>query len=75
MNPTIPLVLVAALAAFFILKRLAFVTAEAAQKLLRLGAIVIDVRSREEFQEGGLPGVVTMRIRKFRGIPPFPCQT
>jgi len=62
MNPTIPLVLVAALAAFFILKRLAFVTADAAQKLLRQGALVIDVRSREEFQEGCLPGAINIPL-------------
>jgi len=70
MNPTILLVLVAALAAFFILKRVSFVSAEAAQKLLRQGAIVIDVRSRQEFQEGCLPGAINIPLGELGdGLP------
>ena len=70
MNPTILIVMVAALAAFFILKRVSFVSAEAAQKLLRQGAIVIDVRSRQEFQEGCLPGAINIPLGELRdGLP------
>ncbi len=58
------------MAAFFILKRVSFVSAEAAQKLLRQGALVIDVRSHEEFQEGCLPGAINIPLGELRdGLP------
>ena len=43
------------LAAFIILKRVSFLSAEKARELLRQGAIVVDVRNPGEFNSGPLP--------------------
>ena len=49
MNWTLIIVVLVVFVTFFVLKRLSFVSAAVAQKYLREGALVIDVRSPEEF--------------------------
>jgi phage shock protein E len=48
------------------LKRLAFISAEAARKHLARGAWVIDVRSPEEFRGGHLPMAVNIPLGELR---------
>jgi phage shock protein E len=56
------ILLVAAVMAFLLLKRLTQVTPAAAREWLNKGALVIDVRSPEEFQERHLPGVINIPL-------------
>jgi phage shock protein E len=58
----IPLAAVAGVAAFFLLKRLSFVSVEAARKHLAKGALVIDVRSPEEFRQGQVSGAINLPL-------------
>lgn len=46
----------------FVLKRASFVPAEKARQLLRQGALVIDVRSPDEFNAGHLPGAINLPL-------------
>ncbi|MGO9640057.1 MAG: rhodanese-like domain-containing protein, partial [Candidatus Acidiferrales bacterium] len=48
--------------AFFDWKRLSFVSAEVARKQLAEGAVVIDVRSPEEFRSGHVPNAVNIPL-------------
>jgi len=66
MNWTIAIVVGAVLAAFFVLKRLSLVSAEAARKHLAEGALVIDVRSPEEFCGGHVPNAVNIPLGELR---------
>jgi phage shock protein E len=54
------------LVAFFILKRLSFVSANIARKHLAEGALVIDVRSPEEFSSGHVPNAVNIPLGGLR---------
>ncbi len=58
------------LVTFFILKRLSFVPAKIARKLLAGNALVIDVRSPEEFRCGHLPGAVNIPLGELRASLP-----
>ena len=52
------------------LKRMSFVSAEAAQQHLRAGALVIDVRSPDEFRGGHLPNAINIPLGQLRdGLP------
>lgn len=66
MNWTIAIVTGLVLAAFFILKRLSLVSVEVARKRLAAGAMVIDVRSPEEFRCGHLPDAVNIPLSELR---------
>jgi phage shock protein E len=70
MNWTIPLVAGFALAGFMALKRMSFVSAEVARKHLREGALVIDVRSPEEFRGGHLPNAINIPLGDLRDSLP-----
>ncbi len=50
------------IAALFLLKRMSFVSAEVARQYLQHGALVIDVRSPEEFRRGHLPNAVNIPL-------------
>lgn len=56
------LIVVAVVAALFLLKRLGQITPAQARALLRDGAIVIDVRSPSEFARGHLRGAVNIPV-------------
>jgi phage shock protein E len=51
---------------FFGLKRLSFVSATAARKHLAEGALVIDVRSPEEFRGGHIPQAINVPLGELR---------
>ena len=66
MNWTIAIVVGAILVAFFIVKRMSFVSEEAARKHLAQGALVIDVRSPEEFRGGHVPDAINLPLGQLR---------
>jgi phage shock protein E len=48
------------------LKRLGLVSANEARNRLQAGALVVDVRSREEFQSGHLPNAINVPLGELR---------
>ena len=60
------LVVAGGVAAFLLLKRLAFVSVAAARDWLDKGARVIDVRSEAEFQERHFPAAVNIPLDRLR---------
>ena len=66
MDWTIAIVIAVILTAFFVLKRLAFVSAETAREYLAKGALVIDVRSTGEFSSGHVTGAVNIPLDDLR---------
>ncbi len=52
------------LGAMFALKRAACVSAATAERLLRGGATIVDVRSAGEFARDGLPGAINIPLEK-----------
>jgi len=67
MDWTLILIVGSAVIALLLLKRMSFVSAEMAQKLLAEGALVIDVRSPEEFRSGKVPGAINLPLSEVRG--------
>jgi len=55
-----------ALAVFLGLKRLGLVSAAAARAYLKQGALVVDVRSAEEFNAGHLPDVLNIPLSELK---------
>jgi phage shock protein E len=66
MDWTITIIAVAVIASLFILKRVSFVSAEAARQYLAQGALVIDVRSPEEFRGGHVLNAVNIPLGELR---------
>lgn len=62
MNWPIVIIVGVVLVTFFLLKRLTLVSAEVARKHLVAGALVIDVRSPEEFRNGHVPKVINIPL-------------
>ena len=62
MHWTIAIIVGAIMVAFFIMKRMSFVSEEAARKHLAQGALVIDVRSPEEFRGGHVPDAINLPL-------------
>lgn len=62
MNWTLALLVGAALVAALIFKRASLVSVEMSRKHLREGALVIDVRSPEEFASGHLPNAANVPL-------------
>ena len=62
MNWPIVIIVGVVLVVFFVLKRLSFVSAEVARKHLASGALVIDVRSPEEFRSGHVPSAINIPL-------------
>ena len=52
------------------LKRLGLVSAEAARTYLKQGALVVDVRSAEEFKAGHLPNAVNIPLGELQNSLP-----
>jgi phage shock protein E len=66
MNWSIAIIAGIVLVAFFVWKRLSLVSAQAARKQLAEGALVIDVRSPEEFRSGHVPNAVNIPLGELR---------
>jgi len=64
MPPIIWILIIAAVAAFFVIKQLNQVKPAAAQALLQKGALVIDVRSESEYQERHLPKAINIPLNR-----------
>jgi len=62
MNWPIVIIVGVVLVAFLIWKQLSFVSAEVARKHLAAGALVIDVRSAEEFRSGHVSNAVNIPL-------------
>jgi rhodanese-related sulfurtransferase len=65
-NWTIAVIAGVVIGAFFVWKRFAFISAEAARKHLAQGALVIDVRSPEEYRSGHVPIAVNIPLGELR---------
>ena len=66
MNWTLVIIAVAVLAGFYLLKRMSFVSEETARQHLANGALVIDVRSPEEFQSGNVPNAINIPLGELK---------
>jgi len=66
MNWSLALIIGGVIAAVFLLKRMSFVSADAARKHLAAGALVIDVRSPEEFRGGHVPNAINIPLGELR---------
>ena len=77
MNWTVVIVVtLVLLSAILGLKRMSFVSAEAAQAHLRTGALIIDVRSPDEFQSGHISNAINVPLGHFRdGLPRYVTDT
>lgn len=64
MNWIAVLILVGTVAAVLLLKKIGLVSAEEARKHLNQGAVVIDVRSADEFQSSHLPEAVNIPLNQ-----------
>ena len=62
MNLVTWIVIIGAVVAFLLLKRLSLVSPATAREWLSKGALVIDVRSEGEFQERHLPGAINIPL-------------
>lgn len=62
MDWIIPLVAVVVIATFLLLKRMSFVTEELARNHLSNGALIIDVRSPEEFRGDHVSGAINLPL-------------
>lgn len=71
MNWTIAILAVVVIATFFLWKRMSFVSAETASQQLAQGALVIDVRSPEEFRSGHVPNAVNIPLGELRESLPL----
>ena len=60
------LIVIGAIIAFLLVKRLALVAPAAARDWLQKGGLVIDVRSEGEFREGHLPGAINIPLGRLR---------
>lgn len=70
MEWTLILIVGGAVIAMFLLKRMSFVSAEIARKHLAEGALVIDVRSPEEFRSEKVPGAINLPLGELRDSLP-----
>lgn len=66
MDWSIVAIIAAVLTLAWFAKRAAFVSTEKAQKLLADGAVIIDVRSHDEFRAGNVPGAVNLPLGALR---------
>jgi phage shock protein E len=58
------------MAAVFLLKRMSFISPEAARQHLQQGALVIDVRSAGEFNSGHLPNAINIPLDGIETVLP-----
>jgi phage shock protein E len=62
MNWTVWILLAVVVAGVLLLKRMSFISPDAARKHLQSGALVVDVRTPEEFRGGHLRGAVNVPL-------------
>jgi phage shock protein E len=62
MNWSTLLIVVAALAVFFLIRRMSMISPDAAKEAVRKGALVIDVRSPEEYASRHLEGTLNIPL-------------
>jgi phage shock protein E len=62
MNLTAWILVAAVLIGIFALKRVSFLSADKARKLLQEGALVVDVRNPDEFNAGHVPGAINVPL-------------
>lgn len=62
MNWTPLFLIIAVMGTMLLLRRSSFVAETQARELLRQGAMVVDVRGRDEFDAGHLPGAVNIPL-------------
>ena len=62
MDWTIAIVVLAVVGVFILIKRMSFVSEETARQHLANGALVIDVRSAEEFRSGHVPDAINIPL-------------
>jgi phage shock protein E len=67
MNWSALLIVLAVLAVFFIIRRMSMISPDAAREALKNGALVIDVRSPEEYGSGHLPDTVNIPLGDLSG--------
>jgi phage shock protein E len=70
MDWPIGIVVVAAVVAMVAFKLATFISAEKARRLLHEGALVVDVRSPEEFRSRHVPGALNIPLNEFRETLP-----
>ena len=70
MDWTIILIVAGAVTAVLLFKRLSFISPEAARKLLKDGALVVDVRNAGEYQGGHLPDSVNIPLGELKEALP-----
>ena len=70
MNWPVTIGIVVVIVGFVVFKRLSFVSVEVARKHLAAGALVIDVRSPEEFRSGQVPGAINIPLGDLRDSLP-----
>ena len=63
-------IITAVLAVMLVIKRLSFISPEAARKLLQQGALVVDVREAGEYRGRHLPQAVNIPLGELRGSVP-----
>jgi phage shock protein E len=66
MDWTIATIVGVAIVAFFIVKRMSFVSEEVARNHLAQGALVMDVRSPEEYRGGHAPDAINLPLGELR---------
>lgn len=70
MNWTTALIVVAVVAAFFLLKRAGLISSRSATECLKKGAMVIDVRTAAEFSAGHLPRAINIPLSEVEELTP-----
>ena len=70
MNWTAAIIIGLAVVAFFAVKQMSFVSAAVACKHLLSGALVVDVRSPQEFNSDHVPGAVNIPLGELRADLP-----
>ena len=70
MNWPVTIGIVVVIVGFVVFKRLSFVSVEVARRHLAAGALVIDVRSPEEFRSGQVPGAINIPLGDLRDSLP-----
>jgi phage shock protein E len=72
MNWITILIVAAVVAAFLLLRQSNLISEEAARSYLKQGAMIIDVRSAEEFRSGHLPGAINIPVNELE--PQIPAR-
>ena len=70
MDWKVAIVIVAVIAAYLLIKRMSLIPADTARQHLASGALVIDVRSQEEFRNGNISGAVNIPLGDLRDRMP-----